>query len=140
MRQSAIAAEKRQAEEAAAALAEEAAELKRARIANGVEPGYQNGVPYAAEKPAKVAAKRRGRKLKLFVWEGVLTDYTSGVIFALARDAQHARELVCAKEGINPKTGKSLTNSEYTPRVWLDMKKEPQVVTKPEAFLVWGGG
>lgn len=135
MRQSAIAAEKRQAEEAAAALAEEAAELKRARIANGVEPGYQNGAPF--EKPKKT---RRSRKLKLFVWEGVLTDYTDGVIFALARDVQHARELVCAKEGINPKTGKSLTNSEYTPRVWLDMKKEPQVVTKPEAFLVWGGG
>lgn len=38
-----------------AALAEEEAELKRARIMNGAEPGYRNGEPYT--KP-----KRRNKK------------------------------------------------------------------------------
>jgi F420-dependent methylenetetrahydromethanopterin dehydrogenase len=33
----------------AAALRVEEAELKRARIANGAEPGYKNGEPYSPE-------------------------------------------------------------------------------------------
>lgn len=34
-------------------LAEEAAELKRARIMNGTEPGYQNGEPYKKQRRTK---------------------------------------------------------------------------------------
>jgi hypothetical protein len=33
------------------------------------------------------------RKLKLYVWEDVLTDYTSGVMFALAESEEEPRVL-----------------------------------------------
>jgi len=37
-------------------------------------------------------------KLKLFVWEDVLTDYTPGIAFALAETEQEAREILLKKE------------------------------------------
>lgn len=33
-------------------------------------------------------------KLRLYVWTGVFVDYTSGIAFALAYDADHARKLI----------------------------------------------
>ena len=64
--------------------------------------------------------------LKLYVWEGVLCDYTCGVIFALAHDVREARQLVLAGGG----------NSVYT----SDMVAEPQVFDSPIGFSVLGGG
>jgi hypothetical protein len=64
-------------------------------------------------------------KLKLFVWEDVLTDYTSGVMFALAPDVETARKLLLEKCSYLPKE---------------DLMKEPSVYTKPFALDVWGGG
>jgi len=32
--------------------------------------------------------------MKIFVWNEFLTDYTSGIAVAVARDVSHARELV----------------------------------------------
>ena len=65
------------------------------------------------------------KKLKLYVWEDVLTDYTSGVMFALAPSVDEARRLVLVK-------------CDYAPE--HDLAKEPKVIETPEGFAVWGGG
>jgi len=39
------------------------------------------------------------RKLKLYVWENVLREYTCGVMFALAYSVADARKLIIKKEG-----------------------------------------
>ena len=65
--------------------------------------------------------------LKLFVWHDVLTDYTSGVMFALAHDVESARKAVLAEHG-------------WSPTVQNDLQQEPEVYTKPCGFAVWGGG
>ena len=64
-------------------------------------------------------------KLKLYVWEDVLADYTSGVMFALATSAAEARRLIGEK-------------CDYVPP--CDLAKEPKCIEKPEGFVVWGGG
>ena len=66
------------------------------------------------------------KKLSLYVWEGVLCDYTCGAMFALAHDAEEARRVILAKE-----------NSSS---IKEGLGGEPEVITKPEGFLVWGGG
>ena len=63
-------------------------------------------------------------KLKLYVWEDVLTDYTDGIMFALAENAEDARNLIVEKMG--HRTG--------------DLAIEPREVTDREGFYVWGGG
>lgn len=70
------------------------------------------------------------RSLKLFVWEDVLTDYTSGVMFTLAPDVETARKILQEASGFT-----SPGNS-----VEEDLKAEPLVVESPKGFLVWGGG
>jgi hypothetical protein len=61
--------------------------------------------------------------LKLYVWEDVLTDYTSGVMFALAESVEEARAMLSQQHVIE-----------------RDLKSEPKVITEPAAFAVWGGG
>ena len=71
--------------------------------------------------------KRRG-KLRLYVWENVLCDYTCGVMFALAYSMDEAREL-CKKSA----DGGS----------WVDeqLAAEPVVhENEPYGLAVWGGG
>jgi hypothetical protein len=68
--------------------------------------------------------------LKLYVWENVLTDYTDGVMFALAESVEEARSLILTEWGY--------TESKGT--VWQDLQKEPQIVETPAGFLCWGGG
>jgi hypothetical protein len=65
--------------------------------------------------------------LKLYVWDEVLTDWTSGIIFALAKSEEQARELVMEENG----------ESEY---VRKEIAKAPKVYTTPMASLTWGGG
>ncbi len=65
------------------------------------------------------------KPLRLYVWHGVLTDYTSGVMFALASSPAAARKAILKKCGHVPVT---------------DLEQEPLVVTKTEGFAVWGGG
>jgi len=67
----------------------------------------------------------KNKPLKLFVWEGegVLQDYTSGMVCVLARDLKHALKLI--EEKHNYCLG-SIPINGY------------KVVKKPEAFIVWG--
>lgn len=65
--------------------------------------------------------------LKLFVWENVLCDYTCGVMFALAKDVESAREM--------------LSGGEYENLIPIDeINEEPIVYTHPMAIAVVGGG
>ena len=68
--------------------------------------------------------KDEQNKLKLYVWEGVLTDYTDGIMFALAGSVGEARELIL-------KADKCVRESE--------LKQEPQVFDSPIGFALWGG-
>jgi hypothetical protein len=64
--------------------------------------------------------------LKLFVWEKVLTDYTDGVMFALAPDVETARAAILAQQDFDI--------------VRSDLAAEPKVFTSTVGFAVWGGG
>lgn len=65
------------------------------------------------------------KKLKLYVWEGVLVDYDAGIMCALATSVDQARELLLAECSFLPQG---------------DLAKEPSVHDTPVAFLCWGGG
>ena len=65
-------------------------------------------------------------KLKLYIWTGVLTDWTSGMIVALAESKEAALELV------KNECGKSEFNEASA--------NEPKVYENPHAECVWGGG
>lgn len=65
------------------------------------------------------------QKLKLYVLENVLTDYTNGIMFALAASPKHARRLIL----------------KHTDHVNQDeLNTEPKLVSKPQGFAVYGGG
>lgn len=64
--------------------------------------------------------------MKLYVWqgEGVLQDYTSGMICVLADSLEEALKLIEQK---SPYAMNNFPVNEY------------EVVEKPEAFMCWGG-
>jgi hypothetical protein len=61
--------------------------------------------------------------LKLYVWEEVLCEYECGIICVLAKDEEQARELVHKSNAFAARTTSGLS---------------PRVVSKPEAFVVYG--
>lgn len=64
------------------------------------------------------------KKLNLYVWENVLSNYTDGIMIAYAENVKHAREMILEKED------------------WVienDLKKEPRQITSEEAIILWGG-
>ncbi len=69
--------------------------------------------------------------MKLFVWEDVLADYTSGMVVAIAKDVDEARRVAI--------------NTSDTSR-WMasELTNDPQVVElddpKAKAWIVYGGG
>lgn len=69
------------------------------------------------------------KTLKLYIWKDVLSDYTDGVIFALATDADSARKIVL-------KNAKDWEIRSFK----AAMSTKPEVHTKPYGFAVWGGG
>jgi hypothetical protein len=74
--------------------------------------------------------------MKLYVWENVLTDYTDGIMFALAANEEEARSLIKDKflaEEFNPGglMGHLVTE--------LDTKRAA-VFDTPVGFYLKGGG
>ncbi len=67
------------------------------------------------------------KAMKLFVWDDVLTDYTSGMMFAVAPDVETARKVL-------------LEHCDYIPTG--DLHSEPKVfdLKKAVGFACWGGG
>lgn len=72
--------------------------------------------------------------LKLYVWKGVLRDYSSGVMFALAHSAKEARQVI-EKEFRRVRRG-----GEMTPDEKRDLAGRPEVVRSPRGFYEYGGG
>lgn len=69
--------------------------------------------------------------MKLYVWYGVLTDYTSGVIFAMASSVESARKKAIAS-GDCPGTCEAIANA---------VEAEPVVLSgKDAAGYCYGGG
>lgn len=66
------------------------------------------------------------KKLRLYVWTDVLTDYTSGIMFALASSIDEARALIQATH----------PGSET---VETDLRAAPDIYEEPAGFAVWGG-
>lgn len=64
-------------------------------------------------------------KLKLYVWEDVLSDYTSGVMFALAPDLETAMRLI---------------RETKVTAVEDELGKPYKVYDAPVGFALWGGG
>lgn len=64
--------------------------------------------------------------LKLFVWRGVLVDYTSGIAFALAETEEEAREMLIRD----------------TPCLAKDsaFALKPEMHENKACFTIWGGG
>ena len=71
--------------------------------------------------------------LKLYVWTDVLTDYSSGIMFALAESADHAREIIHQEY-----EGKSYKEATWKGTVWNDLSNEPSVYDSAIGFLIWG--
>lgn len=65
------------------------------------------------------------KKLKLYVWEDCLTDYTDGVMFALASSEDEAREQI-------------LKSCNYVPPGELAV--QPKIIDSPIGYAIWGGG
>lgn len=70
----------------------------------------------------------RARKLRLYVWEGVFADWSSGIGFALAYDADHARRLILKSRGFQSKDDEK------------DLAAKPRVYSRPHGGSVSGGG
>lgn len=68
-------------------------------------------------------------KLKLFVWKDVLCDWTCGVVFALAKSEEQARQLI-------------LEDGEDWEQNVLksSISGSPEVYDSPKGFHIWGGG
>jgi hypothetical protein len=101
---------------------------------------------------------------KLYVWEGVLTDYTDGIIFALAETAEQARESValaeydedtqyfkmqCSREEYldkfrrwrnGEKVGFIYPNPNSIGSTWNEIIAEPTIHESPVGYYLYGGG
>ena len=63
--------------------------------------------------------------LKMYVWEGVLTDWTSGLVACMATSVEEARSLACASLGREDRE---------------IMTEEPEIYDSPSCVYVYGGG
>lgn len=67
-------------------------------------------------------------ELKVYVWEDVLRDYSSGMVVIIAHNLDEAREVFLKK----------YPDEQY---ILNDFFGSPhEVVTEPDAFYVYGGG
>ena len=72
------------------------------------------------------------RKFSLYVWEGVLCDYTCGIAFAIARSTEEAREQIMLREGHMPR--------DYYERELPDEGVQVFPLNQPVGFAAGGGG
>jgi len=64
-----------------------------------------------------------GPKYKLFFWDDVLENYGTGVMFAIARDLQEAKQLILAHMPCVPEH---------------EFEKECQIIEGPFGFAMYG--
>ncbi len=75
------------------------------------------------------------KKLRLYVWDGVLEDYTSGIAFALASSPEEAFQMVA--KGFPGVTGRGQYGQNGPTKI---DGVEPVAYDSPVGFAIWGGG
>lgn len=70
------------------------------------------------------------KELKLYVWEGVLCDYTDGIMFALAESVEEARQAI-----LESADGWAFPGS----RIDADLRIEPKEYSSKVGFFLFGG-
>lgn len=80
------------------------------------------------------------KKLQLYVWEGVLADYTDGVMFALAHDVEEAKLAIVKSYDIRQYN--KIMNGEpiKCEDVIYDLHKPYKIHDTPIGFHLHGGG
>jgi len=92
--------------------------------------------------------------MRLYVWEGVLSDYTDGLVCVLAKSEKQAWQKLYEKDDTawwslqgHPTfdENKDKSHSEYAqynvPKCgYFSTAIRPKLIKEPEAFIVWGGG
>src|SRR5690348_5914443 len=92
------------------------------------EPRTRGGVPFwltisMAESPPGGGGE--GGRVRLYVWDGVLTDYSSGIAFAMAESEEEARRVILEKA------------QDYEKDLLeRDMAQPPTVYTEPAGFFL----
>jgi hypothetical protein len=81
-------------------------------------------------------------RLRLYVWEGILTDYTDGIAFALAPSVEEARRLAYAnlRKGMSPSWGTYMEELAKGDGAAQELSAEPAVFDSPAGFAIYGGG
>jgi len=90
--------------------------------------------------------------MKLFVWAGVLTDYTTEIVVVLANSERDAWEMIYEKDHtawwvlqgqptIEGGRDYGTTAHDNLPKEgYFPTAIRPEIITEPEAFIIWGGG
>lgn len=78
----------------------------------------------------------KSRPMKLFVWEGVLTDYTSGMMVAHAPDLKTARLLLARQIGMRIVRGKIRKYPHN--QIYVALMRRPVVRSGKAAFSIYG--
>jgi len=79
----------------------------------------------------------------LFVWEGVLRDYTAGIVCVFAKNETCAWELLKKKDYDAWWILRGEPENRKDPRTPRQLGRDcvrPKRVTRASAFVVWGGG
>lgn len=76
--------------------------------------------------------------LRLFVWHGVLIDYSSGIMFALAETQEHAEQMILAQA--YGKVHRAIL-PEFSMKILRDELRRvvPIVFDNPVAYIIGGG-
>lgn len=89
---------------------------------------------------AELARLNMSKCLKLYVWKDVLTDYTSGIMFALAESVGQAREIICPGWAETEARWRESPSDCRVGCLHTDLRDEPGVHETPVGFTCWGGG
>lgn len=79
-------------------------------------------------------------ELKLYVWENVLEDYTSGIAFAIAPSKDEALRLIAKILGINPPKTISFEKWLSNHGDFNDTNLTVHQLNKTVAYAIFGGG
>ena len=86
------------------------------------------------------------KDLKLFYWKEALVEYTSGCAFALAQNAEEARDLIIDKykKDMMKNSGDSWFDKERLGSIYLEkflkeLEPEPEVFNTSTGFYCEGG-
>jgi hypothetical protein len=82
---------------------------------------------------------------KMYVWEDVLTDYTSGVVVVMAKSVEEARKIAHDYQDSDDLRDLSTVKSysfDCDCAICVDLRKEPtHIYENQDAVVVcWGGG